>query len=85
MLADCFGKSIKTVGVEEGPAYGAAILAGVGTGIFVSVPAAVKSIVKTNEELMPNQKNKLEYDKYFQLYKQLYPSLKNSFQALAEL
>lgn len=85
MLADCFGMSINTVGVEEGPAYGAAILAGVGTGVFTSVPAAVEQIVKTKEKIIPNIANKLSYDKYFQLYKKLYPDLRESFQTLAEL
>ena len=46
MLSDMYNCSVKTVDSKEGPALGAAILAGVGAGIYPSVEEACRKIIK---------------------------------------
>src|SRR5436190_1476492 len=49
MLADVFGKPVVTLETQEGSAYGAAILALVGTGVFDSVTEACHAVVREVE------------------------------------
>ena len=85
MLADLYGCTVSTIQADEGPALGAAILAGVGTGIYESVEAACDRIVKTENNLPPIEANKTAYAGYFNLYKKLYRSLKDDYKTLAAL
>lgn len=85
MLADMYNCPVKTVVSKEGPALGVAILAAVGAGIYESVPAACKALVKTNPAQDPIPENVPEYDKYYQLFKALYPALKDSYKVLAQM
>ena len=54
LLADAFGSSTVRVQADEGPAFGAAILAGVGDGIWPSVEDGCTAIVRTAEEFEPD-------------------------------
>lgn len=85
MLADLYGCSVKTTDSKEGPALGVAILAGVGAGIFSSVEEGCDALIHTKKEQFPIEANTLEYDKYYRIYKSLYPSLKDRFLELAQL
>ncbi len=85
MLADTIGTKVKTVASKEGPALGAAILAGVGAGIYPSVPEACRRLVKTKDECKPDKENTAEYDKYYKIYKELYPALKDKYKLLSEI
>ncbi len=85
MLADVYGCPVKTVTSKEGPALGVAILAGVGTGVYSSVQEGCASVIKTNPPQNPLAENSLAYEKYYGLYKKLYPSLKESYKALSKL
>jgi xylulokinase len=85
LQADIYGSTCATVSTEEGPAYGAAILAAVGAGAYKSVPAACRAIVKTNRTIKPNPANKKLYAKYYAQYRRLYPALKAEFPKMAEL
>lgn len=85
MLADTFNCPVKTVASKEGPALGVAILAGVATGIYKSVEEACSNVIKLNEPQNPVAENVPEYEKYYQLYKSIYPALKNSYSELAKL
>ena len=80
--ADIFGLPVKTLTVSaEGGAYGAAIVAGVGAGIWQDIEHAAEHLtVETVTE--PNEKNKKTYDKLFEIYKALYADLKERFKAL---
>lgn len=49
ILADLYECEIQTLAEEEGPAYGAAILAGVGTGVFPDVSWACRQFIKTGD------------------------------------
>ena len=82
MISDIFNTKIVTLNVEEGPSYGAAILAGVGAGIYKNVEEATGSIIKEVSETTPNPDNVTKYAKYYEVYKSLYNSLKGDFKKL---
>lgn len=85
MLSDLYACPVKTASSKEGPALGVAILAAVGTGLYSSVPEACQEIVGVAETACPAESNIPEYEKYYQLYRSIYPALKESFQTLAQL
>ena len=85
MLADVYGCPVKTVVSKEGPALGVAILASVGTGIYKSVQEACKEVIKTNPAQNPIAANSAEYEKFYKMYTELYPALKESYAKLAKL
>ncbi len=85
MLADVYGCPVKTVVSKEGPALGVAILASVGTGIYKSVQEACKDVIKTNPAQNPIAANSAEYEKFYKMYTELYPALKESYAKLAKI
>lgn len=85
MLADLYGCKVKTVTTQEGPALGAAILAGVGTGIYETVQAACDKVLKIDKECAPIAENTARYEAYHQVYKNLYPALKEQYKVLQRI
>ncbi len=85
LQADIYGSTCTTVSTEEGPAYGAAILASVGAGAYKSVPAACRAIVSTNRTIRPDAAAKKAYARYYEEYRRLYPALKGEFPRMAGL
>ncbi len=85
IMADIFNKKITRLSSEEGPCYGAAILAGVGTGIFKEVKSACKKFLIETEVFKPEAKNVKIYKSYYEIYKKLYKSLKDDFKILSEI
>jgi xylulokinase len=53
LLADVFGATVRTTRSDEGPAFGAALLAGVGTGVWPTVHEACAKAVKLAETSKP--------------------------------
>ena len=79
IIANVFGVPVYTLAVEEGPAYGAAILAMVGSNEYPSIEDAVNSVVSIKEKITPNKELiDLYKDKYLK-FKKLYPALKDVF------
>ena len=85
MLADLYGCPVKTLVSEQGPALGAAILAGVGAGIYSSVAQGCEIAVRIGEAQQPDQTASAGYEPFYQLYRSLYPALRESFHSLAAL
>lgn len=85
IMADTGRITISRINVDEGPAYGSAILAGVGGGCFTSVEEACDSIIQEIDRTEPVEENALHYDQYLREYRQAYASLKDSFRRLAIL
>lgn len=81
--ADVIGEEHVTINVSEGPAFGVALLAGVGTGIYSSVRDACHSTISIDLATQPNKENVPVYEKYYRVYKSLYPSLKDDFRAVS--
>ena len=85
MLADLYGCGVKTVTSKEGPALGAAILASVGAGVYSSVEQACDAVVHSKDTTSPDAERAKVYEQYYQLYRSLYPALKESYQKLKAL
>lgn len=85
MLADVYGCPVKTIASKEGPALGVALLAGVGAGIYASVPQACAQVIEYGSAQQPDAVNTEQYSKYYELYKEIYPNLKASFEKLGKL
>ncbi|MCL1807794.1 MAG: xylulokinase [Oscillospiraceae bacterium] len=83
MLADMFGCDVRTATSQEGPALGVAVLAGVGAGLYKSVPEACANLIQYNAPQPPIEANSKEYETYYSVYKTLYPALKESYSKLA--
>ncbi|MGB2965200.1 MAG: xylulokinase [Anaerolineales bacterium] len=82
ILADVFQAEIVTVNTEEGAAYGAALLAAVGSGVFRSVEEACDKTIQTTGTTEPGV-NQSIYEDIYPLYRELYPALQSTFKAVA--
>ncbi len=85
MLADLYACPVKTASSKEGPALGVAILAMVGAGIYSSVPEACEKIVGISKVQQPVEENVPVYEKYFRLYDEIYPAVKEQCGKLAKI
>ncbi len=79
MLADIFAKRIFTLETQEGSAYGAALLALVGTGAYKSVPEVCRAAIRETAAVSHHDGNAQVYADGHQTYQSLYPALKNFF------
>lgn len=85
IMASVTGLAVQSLNIDEGPAFGAAILAGVGAGIFANVPDASDAVVKVTDTVEPNEEWQKVYEELYQIYRGLYPALRNSFHSLVAL
>lgn len=85
ILAALYECDICTLRQEEGPAYGAAILAGAGTGLFSSVQDACDRFINEKERLTYDSGDAEVYKKYHAVYDRMCESLRTDFTALASL
>ena len=83
--ADLFGKELVTLRTSEGSAFGAALLAGVGAGIYASVEESAVEAIQVKERMAPKPDIAKVYDRYYQVYRSLYPALKELSHTLARL
>jgi xylulokinase len=83
--SDVTGMVHVTINVDEGPAFGAALLAGVGTGIYPSVEEACRSTIRVVSSTEPRLGAVKSYSGYYQVYRSLYQSLKDDFDKVAAL
>ena len=83
LLADILQCKIVTTTSKEGPALGAAILAGVAAGVFESVEQGCAKLVKMSEKFSDtNKDNAAKYDEVYKMYSFLYPTLRPAFSKL---
>lgn len=83
--ADVTGLPHRRLNVDEGPAYGAAILAGVCTGRFESVPAATDRFLQPVSEVAPDPAHRARYEDAYALYRDLYARVAGEFPRAAAL
>lgn len=76
LKADIIGKPITIPSVTEASSLGAAILAGIGIGIYKSFQEAIDNCIEINEEYLPNEKNYKLYEEKYRLYTQIHPLIK---------
>ncbi|MCD6569927.1 MAG: FGGY-family carbohydrate kinase [Deltaproteobacteria bacterium] len=82
--ADVLGRRFLKLKELEVGALGGAMLAGMGTNIFKDQREASELMVHVEKIIEPNMENHRRYDKLFNIYKGLYPLLKNTFLKLTE-
>lgn len=80
--ADTFNREVVTVNASEGPAYGAALLAGVGVGFWPSVAAACEATIKVTSSTHPDAQAAGVYARYYPIYNELYARLKTLYPKL---
>jgi xylulokinase len=86
MLSDLYGCPVNTIASSgESPALGAAILAGVGAGVYTSVQQGCDAVIRMNTPELPDMTRSSQYEPYYRVFCGLYPALKDSYQALSVL
>jgi xylulokinase len=78
--ADVYGREVELLTAEEGAAYGAAILAGVGAGAWNSVDEACAAVVRVAAVVRPDQHSAAIMQKSYPKFRNAYPALKPLFQ-----
>ncbi|MGA3066756.1 MAG: xylulokinase [Tepidisphaeraceae bacterium] len=85
LQANIYRQPIISTNAAEGPAYGAALLAGVGAGVWKTVEEACSACICKTRQQSPNKKSADFYDRAYVVYRQLYDDLKNRFPEMASL
>lgn len=80
IIANVLNAEVVSLETEQGPSYGAAILAMVGTGEYATVKEATDRIVKEKSSVLPDKDLAEKYEAKYQKFKKLYPCLKNWFE-----
>ena len=79
IIANVMNLKVDVIESEEGPGYGAAILAAVGCGEFENVESAVDKLVHVVETVEPDTELVEKYEKCYRKFKKYYPALKGLF------
>ena len=74
--ADAYAKPVSLLAAEEGCAYGAAVLAGVGAGLWPSVDEACAEIVRIASVVSPVKQSSDKLQQQYKIYRAIYPALK---------
>ncbi|MBF1259851.1 MAG: xylulokinase [Lachnoanaerobaculum sp.] len=82
LVANIMNVEVEVPVSEEGPGFGAAILAAVGCNEYESVEAATKSIIKIKERIQPEPELVAKYEKKYQKFRKIYPALKSIFKEI---
>ncbi len=85
LQADVYGVPIHRTTADEGPAYGAALLAGVVAGVYSDVEAACSTVRLRGEVTEPDPERTRIYDQLYEVYRSIYPATKEAMYRLAEL
>ncbi len=78
ILADVLNATLVSTSTTEGGAYGAALLASVGAGIYQDVQTTCEATIATGDAITTSA-NQSQYAAPYELYQALYPSLKDTF------
>jgi xylulokinase len=85
LQADIYGTPIRRTVADEGPAYGAALLAGAASGTYADVHEAV-SVVKLREEITdPDTDRANIYEEHYEIYRSLYSATSTAMSRLTDL
>jgi xylulokinase len=77
--ADVYGQEVEIVEAEEGAAYGAALLAGVGAKMWPSVDAACDAVVRVADRVRPEAADAAVMNASYKAYRRVYPAMKAIF------
>lgn len=84
MMASIFDLPMERVASEEGPSYGAAMLAAVGAGYYKTVEEAANAITRVVETVEPEKELVKLYEEQFAFFEELYPAMKDLYDKLRE-
>ena len=84
LLANVFATRVSTLASQEGSAYGAALLAAVGTGAYASVPEACAATIREADSLAPQSAESAVYQRGYEVYRTLYPTLKPLYPQMSQ-
>lgn len=85
MLADVYGVPVATLTNSGGGTLGVALLAMVGTGAYASLEEACAATIRLGDDSQPDGGRSEQYQHAYDVYTELYPKLKASYQALKEI
>ncbi len=74
--ADVYGHEVEVLAADEGAAYGAAVLAGVGEGAWPSVDAACDAVVRVADRVVPDAEAAATLDARYEVFRTLYGAVK---------
>lgn len=77
IIADVLNLPVKTIKTNQGPSYGAAILAMVGDGLYKNVQEATNRIIEVVDTIYPNKNKQIYYQNKYDIFTKLYPALKS--------
>lgn len=83
--ADITGKVVKVPNSDQATTLGAAILAGVGTGVYRDFSEAVAQTVKMKKHYQPDPERHEKYQRCYNLYLEVYEKLKDCYETLEKL
>lgn len=84
MVANILNLKVEIPQQEEGPAYGAAILAATGCGEFANLCEAAEHLCKVKEKIFPERELVQKYEQKYKKFQKIYPALKGVFREIAE-
>jgi xylulokinase len=85
LQADIYATPIRRTVADEGPAYGAALLAGVASGTYADVREATSVVELRQEVTEPAPERSKIYEEYYEIYRSLYPATSLAMSRLADL
>lgn len=85
ILSDVLGVELVTVNSTEGAAFGAALLAGVGAGLYIDVVDAAQQTIHITGTTTPDSERSSAYTAWYPHYRALYPTLAGAFHAISAL
>lgn len=79
LTADILNVGVARMEMDEGPGFGALLLAGVGSGVYRDIYEATQQTVRMRDAVQPDPTAAGQYEERFRFYQSLYPALKPSF------
>ena len=85
LQADIYATPVRRTVADEGPAYGAALLAGVVSGTYATVDDATSVVRLRGEVTEPDPERTKNYEEYYEVYRSLYPTTSSAMSRLTDL
>jgi xylulokinase len=82
--ADVSGRAIEVPDIEQATPLGAAILAGIGAGLYSDEEDAVNHVYRTGQTYQPHPERAAQYARWFAIYRDLYPAVRSVNQRIFE-
>lgn len=83
MVANIMNVKVDKINSEEGPGFGAAILAAVGCGKYASVEEAAEKLITVVSTIEPEEAIVQKYEEKYQMFRQIYPALKPVYDVIS--